>query len=229
MNIYIIILLFFIYSFLGYILEVIYCSYLEKKFVNRGFLLGPICPIYGVGSLLIIRALSMYKQSFIIVFVMSLFITSLLEYFISHLLEKVFHNSWWDYSYKKYNLNGRICLDHVIMFGIGGVFLIYIIDPLIMHFLMHFSDIFLIILTQVLMILLMIDSFISIMEALSLKKRVSVIESLKAQKIKVKSLENIIKEKFEHLKFSPKRLLKAFPNMLSKDKNIIEYIKKNLK
>ena len=104
-------LLFFIYSFIGYICEVIYCFILDKgKFQNRGFLYGPYCPIYGFGAIAIIVLLSKYEQYPIVLFVMGAIVASIIEYITSYLMEKIFNNKWWDYSNKKFNINGRICL-----------------------------------------------------------------------------------------------------------------------
>ena len=87
---------FIIYSVIGYISEVIYCSFLQKKLVNRGFLFGPLCPIYGFGAVLTIYTLKEYLDDPIIVFVMGMLITSILEYFTSYIFEKIFNNKWWD-------------------------------------------------------------------------------------------------------------------------------------
>ena len=103
-------LFFIIYSFLGWIIEVILCSIIEKKIVDRGFLIGPICPIYGCGAVIITLALSSYKDDWIVVFCMAVILAGALEYFTSYAMEKIFHARWWDYSNNKFNINGRICL-----------------------------------------------------------------------------------------------------------------------
>ena len=109
-------LYFIIASFLGYTMEVVKCSINTKKLVNRGFLFGPICPIYGVGFVLITWLLSKYQNDIIILFLMGALITSAVEYYTSYVLELIFHNRWWDYSYRKDNINGRICLKNSILF-----------------------------------------------------------------------------------------------------------------
>ena len=122
-------LLFIIYSFLGWIVEVIANLIENKKFINRGFLIGPYCPIYGVGLLIIINFLKSYVNSYIIVFVMSMFICMTLEYLTSYVMEKLFNGRWWDYSDKKFNINGRVCLETTIPFGLGGMAIMYIVNP----------------------------------------------------------------------------------------------------
>ena len=111
-------LVFIICSFVGYFLEVLWIYIGTKKIVNRGFLSGPVIPIYGIGALLILFCLLRYYDDPVVVFVFGIIITSCLEYFTSFILEKIFHNKWWDYSNKRYNLNGRICLRNSFAFGV---------------------------------------------------------------------------------------------------------------
>ena len=107
LNIYI--LLFFIYSFMGWILEEIYAFYIHKKFINRGFLMGPLCPLYGVGCLALTFILHKFSNNILLLFVLSMIICSAIEYLIGYLLEKIFSLRWWNrYTYS--NLDGRICL-----------------------------------------------------------------------------------------------------------------------
>ena len=122
-------ILFMIYSFFGWIIEIIWTLIMEKKFVNRGFLIGPYLPIYGVGGILMTLLLERYSNDVIALFIMSIMLFSILEYFTSYILEKIFNARWWDYSKYKYNINGRICLETMIPFGIAGLFLIYVINP----------------------------------------------------------------------------------------------------
>ena len=111
-------LLFMTYAFLGWLMEVTLGLIQSKKFVNRGFLIGPYCPIYGFGGLLITFLLQKYVNDPIVLFFMALIICGILEYVTSYLMEKIFHARWWDYSNKKYNINGRVCLDTIIPFGL---------------------------------------------------------------------------------------------------------------
>ncbi len=123
------ILYFFLYSFLGWSMEVI-CKLLEQKhFVNRGFLIGPICPIYGYGVLSIILLIDRNTTDFLAVFLKSILVCSILEYFTSYLMEKLFQARWWDYSRRKYNINGRICLETMVPFGLLGCFVIFWLHP----------------------------------------------------------------------------------------------------
>lgn len=121
--------LFIIYSFLGWVLECIVVYIEAGKIMNRGFLIGPCCPIYGVGSLLIIFILNNYREDRLILFFMAAILCTILEYFTSWIMEKLFKARWWDYSDKKFNVNGRVCLENVIGFGLIGVVLVRYINP----------------------------------------------------------------------------------------------------
>lgn len=118
-----------IYSFLGWCCECIYCSVGNGKLINRGFLYGPFCPIYGFGALAIIYFLQFVPQHVTYIFLGGMVITSTLEYITSWAMEKIFRTSWWDYSEKRFNLNGRICLLNSTLFGILCLVLSYDLHP----------------------------------------------------------------------------------------------------
>ena len=122
-------LLFIIYSNLGWLMEVTLKSIELKKFINRGFLIGPICPIYGYGCLLIIILLKNFTSNIVLLFFSSVIICSILEYLTSYIMEKLFKARWWDYSRRKYNINGRICLNTMIPFGLLGCLMMYVVNP----------------------------------------------------------------------------------------------------
>lgn len=109
-------LYFIIYSFIGWLIEVVCKSIEYKRFVNRGFLIVPICPIYGYGVLFIILLIGKDTSDILGVFLKSVLICSVLEYFTSYFMEKLFKVRWWDYSKRKFNINGRICLETMIPF-----------------------------------------------------------------------------------------------------------------
>lgn len=133
------IFLFFLFSFLGWSLEVCYAFYKEKRFVNRGFLKGPLCPLYGfgmVGILSISRLIMKHMPeksgalSIILIFFWAFLFSSLLEYLTGLILESVFHQKWWDYSEEKWNLKGRICLKFSLIWGVLGVVIIEFLNLL---------------------------------------------------------------------------------------------------
>lgn len=120
-KIYMYILYFFIFSFLGWTLETLYSFVVLGHFTNRGFLYGPICPIYGFGALILIIFLSKYKKSALKLFTYSAIIFSVFEYFVSYMLEALFQTYWWDYSNDFFNLNGRISIFYSFAWGISAI------------------------------------------------------------------------------------------------------------
>ena len=123
------ILYFTIYSFLGWMCECVYCSVPAKKFINRGFLAGPVCPVYGFGALLVILALQPVADRAVLVFLAGMVLTSALEYLTSVILEKLFHMKWWDYSHYRFNIHGRVCLLNSVLFGLLCVVVVMGIHP----------------------------------------------------------------------------------------------------
>lgn len=123
------VLLFFASAVLGWAMEVI-CKLIQfRRFINRGFLLGPYCPIYGFGAVAVTALLTRYADSPALVFVMAVLICGALEYATSYLMEKLFHARWWDYSQRRLNLNGRVCAATLIPFGLLGLAMIYAVKP----------------------------------------------------------------------------------------------------
>ena len=203
-------LLFICYSFDGWIIETINCSIRERKFSNRGFLLGPICPVYGFGGVFITILLTRYYSSVPVVFVMSIVLCAIWEYFTSWSMEKIIKARWWDYSNDKLNLNGRICIRTLIPFGILGLFIVYGIDPLLKNAFEHINIEILNVIALLFLILFIIDILLS----------ASIIKKVTHTAIKIISKSprdntQEIKEKVrQELKnvFGARRLLNAFPD-----------------
>lgn len=122
-----IILLFFIYSFIGWLWETVYCSLKAKKFVYRGFLVGPYCPIYGFGVLSVLYFVEPFENNLLVLYVGSAVLVTILEYVTSYGLEKLFHASWWDYHDVPFNLNGRVALPVSLFWGLGCVLIVKVI------------------------------------------------------------------------------------------------------
>ncbi|WP_034526535.1 putative ABC transporter permease [Bifidobacterium stellenboschense] len=116
------------YSFCGWVYESVLVSVQQRRFVNRGFLNGPLCPIYGTGAVLAVVVFGGERNP-AVVFLVSSVGACILEYFTSWAMEELFHARWWDYSHFRFNLNGRICLLGAIVFGIGGVAIVDVIQP----------------------------------------------------------------------------------------------------
>lgn len=127
------IFIFFIFSVIGWLIEVSLKSIQFHRFINRGFLVGPYCPIYGLGALLIVMSnewLGKYDSSNAIIFLNSVLICGFVEYFVSYFLEKFYHARWWDYTNRPMNLHGRIWIGNLILFGLGGLAIVNIFNPL---------------------------------------------------------------------------------------------------
>lgn len=123
-------LLLIIYSILGWCGEMIYCSAGQRKLCEkRGFLNGPVCPIYGHGALVVLLCLHGGCKNPLLTFLLGAVLTSLVEYITSFAMEKLFHMRWWDYSQYKFHLNGRICLLNSTLFGLASVFLCHFANP----------------------------------------------------------------------------------------------------
>lgn len=124
------ILLFFFYSAAGWCLETTYCSIGEKRFINRGFLTGPLCPIYGTAALvLIILIYNPFKDNMLVVFLLGIVLCDIVEFFTSLIMEKLFAARWWDYTYELFNLSGRICLKHSLYWGVISIAFVKVIHP----------------------------------------------------------------------------------------------------
>jgi len=122
-----------IYSILGWMLEVAYASIKTGQFVNRGFLNGCLCPIYGLGACLIILALTPVQYNFLLLFFGAMLFGSLLELVGGFVLLRLFHIRWWDYSDKAFNIGGYVCLEFSVIWGFIGLVLLHVIHPLIAY------------------------------------------------------------------------------------------------
>ena len=130
---------FLIYSFLGWCVEVIYAAFKTRQVVNRGFLNGPICPIYGFGVIAVFglfgfsasREMMFDFADTIMLFIGGVILSTPIELIGGYVLDKLFHTRWWDYSDKKFNFHGYICLRFSILWGIGIVLIVKVIHPMI--------------------------------------------------------------------------------------------------
>ena len=119
-----------IYSIIGWVYESTICSISQRKLINRGFLNGPYCPIYGTGAVLVLLVLGRIQNP-VLLFFAGAVLTCSLEYLTSWLMEKLFHARWWDYSKRKFNIGGRVCLIGAVVFGAFSVVLILVLHPFI--------------------------------------------------------------------------------------------------
>ena len=199
-------ILFLIYSFIGWSIEVANSLIIEKKFVNRGFMLGPYCPIYGFSAIIMIFYLERYVDNILTVFFLAVVVCSIMEYIVSYIMEKLFNARWWDYSTRKFNINGRVCLTNAFLFGLLGVLLVYLINPVLRNLLLKANTTFLIIISIILLIGFLTDFIISMNVTYKLKNTVRKIKKDSTEEISTK-VKEIIESKLLN-----RRILKAFPD-----------------
>ena len=219
-------LLFIIYSVAGWCMEV-FCKLLEcKKFINRGFLIGPYCPIYGYGALLITFLLKKYIDDPIALFVMAIVVCGTLEYLTSYLMEKLFKARWWDYSHRKFNLNGRVCLGTIVPFGLLGLFIMYVSNPFLLGKLELLSELWLNILFWGTLVIYVTDNIVSIVIVRSLKTA-DISESKETDN--TEEITRRVKEILQKKSMLHRRLVNAYPKLQAvkiKIKDQTEKIKK---
>ena len=162
---------FFIYAFLGWCTEVAFAAFKERRFVNRGFLNGPICPVYGFGVVAVIHFLTPLRSNLLLLYLGSAILVTAIEWLTGFILEKVFHNKWWDYSNMPLNLNGYVCLLFSLIWGVFCVFIVDVFHPLIDTLLSHIPFLVGIILVCILVIAGLADLYVTASGILKLNKR----------------------------------------------------------
>ena len=244
-----IILIFFLFSFIGWLCEVIYVGFIfEHRFINRGFLFGPICPIYGVTGVIMLFFPEKLQQSVILLFFSGVIICTAVEYISSFLLEKLFHTTWWDYSNKqiqfgsttiKLNLNGRICLQNSLLFGVMTVIGIKFVFPFIQKIISSIPQNTTKYFAIILSVIFIFDLFFSVKSLIDFNKYIYKIktlgttleekfhkeewfnnDSLREIFISVKNQFKLKKEKFDE------KLIKEFNYLKEKLKNTKRFINK---
>ena len=216
---------FILYSTLGWVYESIYCSIKHKKLINRGFLNGPYCPIYGSGAIVIILVLGRV-ENIPSLFMSGAVLACTLEYLTSYVMEKLFSARWWDYSDSKFNLNGRVCLAGAIVFGTFAVALVKGIHPLVKRLTDVVPNGVIYISASVLLVLFVADNIITIMGMMGMnEKLLEISEHIKLKKQEAEAA--LSKEKFnalrdnakaflkEKLNYQQIRMIEAFPKLKS--------------
>ena len=219
-------ILFIIYSFIGWCMEVANMMIRNKKFVNRGFLIGPLCPIYGCGAVFAYIILEKYLGDPIVLFIMSILLFSLLEYSTSFLMEKLFHARWWDYTNRKFNINGRICLETMIPFGLLGMLSMYIINPFFIGIITSLPDMAIYIISGITFLVFLADNIISFCV---IKKYGSTVKHSDTAD-STEEFTELVHEKFlETSNVLKRRLLSAFPHAQSDVKTPVKYEQRQTK
>ncbi len=225
-------LLLMFYSFIGWVYESIVCSVEEKRLINRGFLNGPICPVYGFGGLLVITLLYNRTDNILLLFLGCMLLTTTLEYITAIILEKLFDARWWDYSSYPLNFQGRICLLGAVVFGVLATLTLRYLHPLTLKILESMQEWIILGVSGVLVLLVSIDIFVTVRHLLRLNGRLQTIQQqvnqfMDKQIKRAEGLKSTLLERFEESEFYTEqvkrlfdmgkrqniRLLRAFPKL----------------
>lgn len=237
---------FFIYAFVGWVIEVSYHTVTKGRFINRGFLAGPYCPIYGFGAIAVIYFLTdIAEKNKMVLFLGSMFIATIIEYIAGFLLEKIFHERWWDYSDRRLNIGGYVCLEFSVIWGMFCFLLYEAVHPMIRKMVSLIPERVSLYLGIGLVIIMTIDLIATINTLIGLNKEFRAIDRISKDIKKVSDrigvrvydrtvqiesrqeelkktreyieLENRIKELRERRELiKEKRILKSFPNLTNK-------------
>ena len=229
--------LFFIYSFIGWILEVVQSAFHQKRLVNRGFINSPLCISYGIGAIVI--TINTHQMTGLWIFAAAMIDATVIEWFGGHFIEHFYHERWWDYSKKLFNLNGRVCLEGFVCFGLFSVAATCLIQPFFDKKLALIPYTVQIVLIVILVTIFVVDLIRSVHIATHLKKEmeemVKVLEREQMRihqkfadyEVELEHLKNIktlrglidqinIELKNKHYRYGSRRILKAFPYLVKK-------------
>ncbi|MCX7951565.1 MAG: putative ABC transporter permease [Clostridiales bacterium] len=233
---YFLFLCFIVYSFLGWLLEVLYHIYTQKRFINRGFLYGPICPIYGFSAVLFIILLNPFKNNPISVFLLGSLIASFLELITGYILDLLFNTKWWDYSNEKLNFKGYICARFSVYWGLIAVIFMDLVHPEVFKLINFINTRYGEKIYSVLFALILIDSVLTLNSLYELKNIYielhDILSEIKSNMDKLnRSLPYDAKTKIENriesllemrervlnrISFKQKLLIRSYPTLRSK-------------
>ncbi|MDE5897101.1 MAG: putative ABC transporter permease, partial [Clostridia bacterium] len=231
---------FFLYSFLGWVSEVAFHAITAGKFVNRGFLNGPVCPIYGTGVVAILLILGKWIDTPWLVLLIGIALPTLIELITGWALETFFHNKWWDYSARKFNVKGYICLEFSLLWGIAVLAVTEVVHPAVTWFAGLFGEITGTVLVALCAAAMIADLTVTVLQVFKLNRKLSELDEV-AKKMRVgsefigekianatlkaeagvKAVKETLTEKRERAldavtEKMPARLLKAFPHLQSR-------------
>ena len=247
---------YFVYGFLGWCTEVAYAAAKQGKFVNRGFLNGPICPVYGIGVGVVVQFLTPVENNLVLLYISSTILVTVIEGITGFLLEKIFHNKWWDYSEQPLNIGGYVCVLFSLIWGVFCVLIVKIIHPLIYKVLTMIPLVLGIVVMACLAVGLLADLYVTASGILKMNRRLEAMEKIAAElkELSDKVGENIYENVMEGMEFREEkkarieelkakyeemaenrtkvgeRLVKAFPKMqVGQHKEIFEELRERIK
>ncbi len=223
------VLYFFLYACIGWCVEVIHATLKRGKFENRGFLNGCLCPIYGVGAVLIILCLTPINIGVYVLFPASVLLASVLEFITGFVLEKLFRTKWWDYSQEHFNIKGYVCVKYSLLWGLACVLLVDVVQPPIAKLIGNIPDLAVWIVCGILTVGFTVDLIFTVIQLCAHNRNYAAIEKICTAlrvpsdsigtKISDSAFETDRKLKELKAKIQASRLYKAFPNQIRKSKN----------
>ena len=214
---------FLIYSCIGWCLEVIYAAVTTGQLINRGFLNGPVCPIYGFGVLIVLLVLEPVKDNLALLFFGSMVLTSALEFFIGFIMEQFFHDKWWDYSENPFNIKGYICLEFSLVWGAACVLVVDVIHPMIFKLICAIPEKLSLWLMVFFTAVLISDAVITLWNMLKLPKRLRAIDELeKAMTAVSDAIGEKVYESVEHSKERSEAFDEKHPELAERRKEAFE-------
>ena len=212
-----------VYSFLGWCCEVAFAAVRRGIFVNRGFLNGPVCPIYGFGVLIVLLVLEPVKDNLALLFFGSMVLTSALEFFIGFIMEQFFHDKWWDYSENPFNIKGYICLEFSLVWGAACVLVVDVIHPMIFKLICAIPEKLSLWLMVFFTAVLISDAVITLWNMLKLPKRLRAIDELeKAMTAVSDAIGEKVYEGVEHSKERSEAFDEKHPELAERRKEAFE-------
>lgn len=221
-------LYFLIYSFLGWTMETVTFSIEEKRFVNRGFLNGPLCPIYGTGMVLILDFLTPFKDNIIVLFLLGGVFATTIEYIVGYLLEKLFYTRWWDYSEKKFNIKGYICLENSIAWSILSVVMVKYIHPYIVSMVKSINIKLLEKISIVTIIVIILDTILTLSSLINFREKIKNLNDIRediSKKIDNKLSSSNLANKVRNYEEDLTDIFSEVKSKLSTKKEDIEFLK----
>ena len=236
-------LYFFFYSAAGWLMESIACSSAQKRWINRGFLTGPMCPIYGTGAVALSALLTPLRSHPLLVCLLGMVITSVVELVTGILMEKLFHTRWWDYSNRKYNIMGHICLRNTLYWGIATLGFLYLVHPVIALVIGKIPQTAARVLLAVILVIFVIDLVAAFKNAADLRKMKDQLKKFydkimggsygeddddKRELLETADTVEDIREGGRYKKHNPARILRMNPRIDNEFKRILRDIKRIL-
>lgn len=210
-------------------MESVVRSVIERKLINTGFLIGPFCPIYGIGACIMFLFLSGLKDHILLLFTISLFSMSIWEYLVGVLLEKLFNTKYWDYSDHKFNIQGRVCLTNSICWGVIGVLFIHFIHPFIQQIIGNIDITILHYVISIVTLVFIVDTIVSIVKLKTIKGTLENIEKLNKEiKEKLKEIKALSKEKDEDKKTATQNIQELVEKLNKKKNRTILHLYRNV-